>query len=60
MTALGLLLNVYGNVIDISTKSDVVGFDYAALQFSGSIIAGIFWVSIACKSDILFVTIFTW
>ena len=56
LTALGFLLNGYGIVVDRSTKSGVATVDYAALQFSGSFIAGVFWVSIA-DNEILFVTI---
>ena len=45
LTALGFLLTSYGFVIDSATQVGIT-VDSASLQFSGAIIAAIFWVSI--------------
>ena len=43
LTALGFLLTQYGATVDFTTQVGIT-VDYALLQFSGAIIAAIFWV----------------
>ena len=43
LTGLGYLLTYYGHGVDVATQLGV-SVDFASLQFSGAIIAAIFWV----------------
>ena len=50
LTALGFLLTQYGAIVDYATKFGIT-VDSASLQFSGAIIAAIFWVHHNCIVD---------
>ncbi len=50
LTALGFLLTYYGSNVDIATKLGIT-IDSSALQFSGAIIAALFWVCQAIMMD---------
>ncbi len=43
LTALGFLLTYYGTYVDAATKAGIT-IDSVALQFSGAVIAVLFWV----------------
>ena len=43
LTGLGYLLTVYGLAVDLFTQAGIT-VDSSSLQFSGAIIAAIFWV----------------
>ena len=49
MTALGPLLYYYGTAINDATTRGTSVIDSTALQFSGALIAAIFWVRVCCK-----------
>ena len=44
LTGLGFLLTYYGQYVDYATQFGI-SIDFVSLQFSGAIIAAIFWVS---------------
>ena len=44
LTGLGFLLTTYGSAVDVATQFGI-SVDSVSLQFSGAIIAAIFWVN---------------